>query len=131
AIQGEFDFEVEAGSTQPMNETARRQQAVAMLNAMGPLIGTVVDPVRMALHVLQHGFGVKDPTQFIMQMPPMMPPGPEAGPGGLPPGMAAPGGEPGPQEPPMGDNQSMGPGGTAASVPPAILNQLSGQVGLG
>lgn len=131
AIQGEFDFEVEAGSTQPMNETARRQQAVAMLNAMGPLIGTVVDPVRMALHVLQHGFGVKDPTQFIMQMPPMMPPGPEAGPGGPPPGMAAPGGEPGLQEPPMGDPQSMGPGGTAPSVPPAILNQLSGQVGLG
>lgn len=131
AIQGEFDFEVEAGSTQPMNETARRQQAVAMLNAMGPLIGTVVDPVRMALHVLQHGFGVKDPTQFIMQMPPMMPPGPEAGPGGPPPGMAAPGGEPGLQEPPMGDNQSMGPGGTAPSVPPAILNQLAGQVGLG
>ena len=129
AILGEFDFEVEAGSTQPMNETARRQQAVAMLNALGPLIGTVIDPFKMAVHVLQHGFGVKDPASFLMQQMPMMPPGP-GGPGG--PGGAAPGGEPGLQEPPMGDDQSGGPGGTApGGIPPAILNQLQSQVGLG
>ena len=35
-IEGEYDFTVEAGSTQPQNETFRRQQAVAMMNALGP-----------------------------------------------------------------------------------------------
>lgn len=124
AIQGEFDFEVEAGSTQPMNETARRQQAVAMLNSLGPLIGMVIDPFKIAAHVLQHGFGVKDPSQFLMQGMPMMP--------GAPAGAGAGGGEPGMQEPPMGDTQSGGPGGSApGGIPPGILNQLAGQVGLG
>jgi hypothetical protein len=124
-IQGEFDFEVEAGSTQPMNETARRQQAVALMNALGPLIGVVIDPAKVAAHVLQHGFGIKDPSQFMMAMP-MMPPGPEGG------SAPTPGGEPGMQEPPMGDTQSGGPGGSApGGIPPEILNQLAGQIGLG
>jgi hypothetical protein len=118
AIQGEFDFEVEAGSTQPMNETARRQQAVAMLNSLGPLIGMVIDPAKIAAHVLQHGFGIKDPSQFLMAMP-MMPPGP-GGEGGDP---AAPKGEPGMQPPPMGDNVA-----DEGGIPPEIIAQLQGQM---
>lgn len=127
AIQGEFDFEVEAGSTQPMNETARRQQAVAMLNALAPLIGVVIDPSKIAAHVLQHGFGVKDPQSFLMAMPPPMPTGPEGGPSAEPQqqGMGPPKGEPGMQPAPMGDNQV-----DAGGIPPEILAQLAGQIGL-
>ena len=35
-IKGEFDFEVEAGSTQPQNETFRRQSAMQLVDAMAP-----------------------------------------------------------------------------------------------
>ena len=65
-IQGEYDFEVEAGSTQPQNETVRRQTATAMMEAMQPFIDMgVVDPITLAMHVLREGFGVKDPSKFI------------------------------------------------------------------
>jgi len=131
-IQGEYDFEVEGGSTQPMNETARRQQAVSMLSALAPMIGTVIDPMKMAVHVLQNGFGIKNAQEFLIQMPPMgMPGAPPAGPGGPEGAMGAPGGQPGMQDAPMGDNQSGGPGGTApGGIPPEIMAQLQGQVGL-
>lgn len=86
-IEGEFDFQVEAGSTQPMNETFRRQSAMQMMDAMAPFVQMgVVDPQKLAEHVLRNGFGVKDPSSFMAQMPPMTGvPGPE-GPG-MPPGM--------------------------------------------
>jgi hypothetical protein len=44
-IAGEFDFGVEAGSTQPKNDSARAQQAVAAMTTFGPLMGTVINPV--------------------------------------------------------------------------------------
>lgn len=69
-LTGEYDFTVEAGSTQPMNETVRRQQAIAMMNAMEPFLGTVVDPKAMAIYALQHGFGVRNPERFLVQAPP-------------------------------------------------------------
>ena len=56
-ILGEYDFSVEAGSTQPMNDTIRKQQAVSLLNAIAPLVGTVIDPAALAIHVLEDGFG--------------------------------------------------------------------------
>ena len=128
-IAGEFDFEVEAGSTQPMNETVRRQEAQALMNAVAPFIQMgVVNPMELAKHVLQFGFGIKNPSKFLM-MPPPMP--------GLPPGqdpsMAAPPDEFGLdgmggmnlQPPPMGDNADM------SSAPPEVVAQLAGQVGLG
>lgn len=84
SIQGQFDFSVEAGSTQPMNESFRRQSAMQMLDAMGPFIQAgVVDAGKLAEHVLRNGFGVKDPSSFIVQ-PPMMG-GAPAGPAGMPP----------------------------------------------
>lgn len=73
-VEGEFDFDVEAGSTQPQNETFKRQQAIALMNTMAPLIGAVVDPMAIAMHVLRDGFGIKNPERFIVAAPPMMPP---------------------------------------------------------
>jgi hypothetical protein len=94
SIQGEFDFVVEAGSTQPQNESFRRQSAMQLLDAMAPFISAgVVDPSKLAEHVLRNGFGVKDPGSFMMPPPapmgaPGMPPGmpgmPAEGAGGMP-----------------------------------------------
>lgn len=69
-IQGEFDFTVEAGSTQPQNETFRRQSAMQLLDTMAPFLSLgVVDPAKLAEHVLRNGFGIKDPSLFIMPPP--------------------------------------------------------------
>lgn len=139
-IEGEFDFTVEGGSTQPQNETFRRQQALAMMNALGPFIGSVVDPQRIVHHVLQFGFGVKSPGKFMMQAPPMMPPGQP----GVPPDAAQPtaGPQPGagagmdaPQMDPREllaaqqgrDLTQVGQGG----IPPEIVAQLQQQMNLG
>lgn len=71
-IAGEFDYEVEAGSTQPMNESFRRQSALQLVDAMAPFVGSgVVNPQALARHVLQFGFGIKDPTMFMGQQQPM------------------------------------------------------------
>jgi len=73
-IAGEYDFVVEAGSTQPMNETFRRQSAMQLMDAVAPLISMgVVNPMAIADHVLRMGFGIKDTSQFI-QAPPPPPP---------------------------------------------------------
>jgi hypothetical protein len=160
-IRGEFDFSVEGGSTQPQNDTFRRQQAVAMMNALGPMIGQVIDPLEMAKYVLQQGFGIKNPSKFLMSPPPPvgpdgqpLPPDPNAPPEGPPQG----GPPPPPQGPPpglggMGGNGGSGmdapqmdprellaaqqnplgglaqPGG--GGIPPELLRQLQGQMGLG
>ena len=93
-ISGEFDYEVEAGSTQPMNESFRRQSALQLVDAMAPFVGSgVIDPQALARHVLQAGFGIKDPTMFLGPgpqqmgpegMPPEQPMLPEGGPAGPP-----------------------------------------------
>lgn len=86
-ILGEFDFEVEAGSTQPVNESFRRQMALQMVDAMAPFVGAgVVDMAALARHVLQFGFGVKTPEAFLAQ-PQQPQPGMEGAPpqGGPPP----------------------------------------------
>ena len=127
-IIGEYDFSVEAGSTQPMNDTIRKQQAVSLLNAMAPLIGTVIDPMALAKHVLQQGFGIKNPDKFIMQQPPMpMGPeqgGPEGGPDaamGMPPDMGA-------MMPPTAPEA--GAFAPTGGGPPELLAQMQGQMGL-
>lgn len=40
ALQGDFTFQVEAGSSQPQNESFRRQQAMQMMDVFGGHIGT-------------------------------------------------------------------------------------------
>ena len=73
-IQGEFDFSVEAGSMQPLNEAYRRQSALQFLQVIGPFLGNgVLDPRAVAMHVLKDGFGLSHPEKFIM------PPNPNAG----------------------------------------------------
>jgi len=115
---------VEAGSTQPINDTIRKQQAVSLLNAMAPLVGTVIDPAALAKHVLTAGFGIKDPEKFMMQQQPQQPGGPEGAPPGagpeagqMPPGM--------PITP-----QPEGAFSPTGGVPPELLAQIQGQMGV-
>jgi len=118
-IEGEFDFEVEGGSTQPLNAQTRRQEAISLLNAVGPLIGTVIDPFELTKHVLQYGFDIKNPEKFLVSQPMMAPaPPPEEG-------------VPAPEEvaPPAGPPPPDMLGGTDA-VPPELLAQMMGQTGL-
>lgn len=126
-IVGEYDFDVQAGSTQPMNDTIRRQQAVSLLNAVAPLVGSVIDPAALARHVLEDGFGVKDPDKFLMGQAPQPQPGQEPGGGPVPPQGA-------PMPPGMGGAPvPQAPGGAFAptgGVPPELLAQLQGQMGM-
>lgn len=90
-VQGQYDFHVAAGSTQPMNESFRRQSAMQLLEVMAPFIGSgIVDATKLAEHVMREGFGIKDAQSFIVQQQPA---GPEMGgmppeAGGMPPEMA-------------------------------------------
>lgn len=86
-LEGDFDFEVVAGSTQPHNESFRRQMALQMVDAMAPFAGAgIIDMPKLAAYVLQQGFGVKNPDEFIAQ--PQVPMG--APPTGQPPVPASP-----------------------------------------
>jgi hypothetical protein len=131
-ISGEFDFDVEAGSTAPVNESFRRQMALQMVDAMSPFAGAgLINMPALAAHVLQFGFGIKNPDQFIQQAPPP----PEMG-GGMPPEGAMP-----PQEmmPPQGGAPMPDMGGGApmqmspdqmSGVDPSVLAALSSRLGM-
>lgn len=124
-ILGEFDFEVEAGSTQPVNESFRRQMALQMVDAMVPFVSAgIVDAAALARHVLQFGFGVKTPEAFLAA--PQQPMPPEAAPqGALPAGAEMSGG-------PMPDMGAMPPTGgmpMPSPVNPQVLSSIAGQVG--
>jgi hypothetical protein len=124
-IAGEFDFDVEAGSTAPVNESFRRQMALQMVDAMSPFAGAgLINMPALAAHVLQFGFGIKNPDQFIQQAPPP----PEMG-EGMPPEMGMPpqGGMPMP--PDMGGMTSQGApsaGPVPVAPPPSSPDALSG-----
>ena len=132
-IVGEYDFTVQAGSTQPMNETIRKQQAISLMNAVAPLVGTVIDPAALAMHVLEFGFGIQEPDKFLMQQPPpeMMAEEGEMPPeeGGVPPEMIG-----GPPIPPEMMGAGVGPSpelfAPTGGIPPEILAQLQNQMGL-
>lgn len=94
-IQGDFDFEVEAGSTEPYNESFRRQAALQMVDAMAPFVGAgVVDPSALARHILQYGFGIKNTAAFMAPPQPQQMIGPDGQPmppeGQVPPGALGP-----------------------------------------
>ena len=121
-IIGEYDFSVEAGSTQPMNDTIRKQQAVSLLNAMAPLVGTVVDPAALARHVLTMGFDIKDPDKFIIQ---------QQTPQDMEVAAAEAGAAPTPfGQTPVPDGPDMGAFAPTGGVPPELLAQLQGQMGM-
>lgn len=93
-LQGDFVFEVEAGSSQPQNESMRRQSALQLMDVMSPVMGSgLLNDQKFIEHVLRNGFGIKNAEEF-MGPGLMPPPGPE-GAGGeqlppeaqLPPGM--------------------------------------------
>jgi hypothetical protein len=153
-IQGEFDFEIEGGSTQPVNESFRRQMAMQVVDAMAPFAGAgIIDMPKLAAYVLQYGFGIKNGGSFITTPPPPPEPaGPEEqggapenveGPGaevpmGPPPGMPPmpPQGMPPQGLPPEAMMQGMPPQGgmppglppELASLPPEVLMQLMQQM---
>lgn len=123
-IAGEFDYEVEAGSTAPANDSFRRQMALQMVDAMAPFAGAgIVNMPALAAHVLQFGFGVKNPDQFVTAGPPPMPeqaPAPEQ----MPPE----------QMPPEGMPQSnlgaMAPAPDTSQVDPAVIQALISRMGM-
>lgn len=137
-LQGEFDFEVEGGSTQPVNETVRRQQAVQVVDAMAPFVNTgIIDMAKLAGYLLTYGFGIKDGGSFILPPPPPQSPAPEPQPQPqqmpqqMPMGMP-PQGMPQGMPPDMGQGMPM-PGMEGlppelASLPPELLMQLMQQM---
>jgi len=124
-ITGEYDFSVQAGSTQPLNDTIRKQQAISLLNAVAPMVGTVIDPQALAVHVLESGFGIKDPEKFLMQAPDQAVAAEE---GQIPPEGEA------PMAPQPVDPGIMAPQGGAfaptGGIPPELLLQLQNQMGM-
>ena len=87
------------------------------MNAVGPLLGTVIDPAELARYVLQFGFGIKNPEKFMVQGMGEQPPPEE----GAPPAMT------GNMEPgPIPEQVFEATGG----VPPELLSQLQGQMGM-
>jgi hypothetical protein len=114
-LEGDFDFEVVAGSTQPNNESFRRQMALQMVDAMAPFAGAgIIDMGKLAAYVLQQGFGVKNPDEFIMQQQPPM--APEMGGAGAPPPQGP---------PPVPAEQGAGP----LTGDPAMLQAMLAQQG--
>lgn len=67
-IKGEFLFKVQAGSTQPTNETTRRTNAITAMQLLAPYaeIG-IVDPVQLLKHVMQEGLDIKQPEKLMTQ----------------------------------------------------------------
>lgn len=128
-IQGQFDFEVEAGSTQPQNESFRQQQALQLVDAMTPF-GEFVNPMMLAQHVLR-AFGIKDPGSYMMdpagQGQGQAPPGGQP-PGGAPPGGAPPGGGQMMSAPTAGVEQPAE--SPIEGIPAELVAQLVGKTGL-
>lgn len=125
-IIGEYDFSVEGGSTQPMNETIRKQQAVSLMNAVAPLVGVVIDPAALAKYVLQTGFGVKNPDKFLIQ------PGQQT-PQDLQAAQTESGGVLNPfggAQAPIPESPDLGAFAPTGGVPPELLAQLQGQMGM-
>jgi len=74
-IKGEFDFEVQGGSTEPRNETFRRQSALQIVDASMPFIEAgVVNMPALYQELLSKGFGIKDAGRFVNQPEPPPPP---------------------------------------------------------
>ena len=73
-IEGDFDFTVEAGSTQPKNEVFRQKQAVDLLNTLSPFLGSgMLNDASLIVHVMREGFGVQRPERFLGPMAGMDP----------------------------------------------------------
>jgi hypothetical protein len=131
-IQGEYDFEVVGGSTQPKNEQQKRTIAMEMLQTLAPFaqMGIINLPALLE-QVLKDGFGVVNAGQFLVDdqgpaaglgaPPEEMEPDPEAQGGGGPEEMMAMMGSGAPEGPPPEE---------VAGIPQQLMAQLQGQMGL-
>ena len=89
---------------------------------MAPLVGTVVDPAALAKHVLTMGFDIKDPDKFIIQ---------QQTPQDMEVAAAEAGAAPTPfGQTPVPDGPDMGAFAPTGGVPPELLAQLQGQMGM-
>ena len=134
-IQGKFDFEVQGGSTEPQNETFRRQSAMQLVDVSMPFMqaGVVNEPA-LYHELLQKGFGVKD-AQRLIKPPEQQQQGPPEQQQGPPPqGELPPGGGGMQQGPPPGQmppqNMPGGPpsGGPPPGAPPPEIMQMLQQL---
>ena len=75
ALQGDFTFNVEAGSTQPQNESFKRQQALQMMDVLGGFMGTGLLNDQEVLAQVMRLNGWHDVERFMG--PGMPPPVPE------------------------------------------------------
>lgn len=114
-ISGEFDFRVEAGSTQPQNEALRVQRAIQMLSILTPFAQTGQINVDALLRWALEQFGIVGVDRWVQQT------------GGIPGLQQAgtpPGGTP-PQTPVQGTDNQIG----GQTELPGAINQLNAQVG--
>jgi hypothetical protein len=80
-LQGEFFFDVEAGSTSPNNESFRRQQASTLMQDFGALIGSGLLNDQYFISQVLRLNGFSNPTKFLGPgIPPPPPPAPPAPP---------------------------------------------------
>ena len=143
-IRGEYLFKVQAGSTQPTNESTRRTNAITAMQVLGPFIGPIVDPVQLVKHVMVEGLDIRQPEKLLT--PPAMQQlaqaqaalgqGQEQGQGqgfGTDPSLQGAQGVGAPQADPAAllaiQQQSQTVNGVPG-IPDPITDQLSGQVGL-
>jgi hypothetical protein len=123
-IAGEFDFNVEAGSTAPRNEAFRRDMAMQIVSAMQPFAQAgLVNLPKLAEYVLSTGFGVKNAGAFL-QSPDQQGPPPDQG-GAVSPDQAALG-APGAAPDQMAAMQSEQGG---QGLPPELMAALQGGQG--
>lgn len=67
-IKGEFDFEVEGGSTVPKNDVQRKEDAKEMLQTFGPFMAWgLIQPLPLVSYALQYGWDVKNPAKFLTE----------------------------------------------------------------
>lgn len=107
-LEGDFDFEVVGGSTQPNNEAVRRQMALQMVDAMAPFASAgIVNMQELAGYVLQQGFNIKNPEKFLSMPEQQMP---QQG------------------QPPMGGPEGASPQGALPAGPPQMGGELPPEV---
>jgi len=126
-ISGEFDYEVAAGSTEPQNETFRRQSALQLVDASMPFLQMgVANPLGLYMYVLQKGFGVKDVGPLVMRPEEAAPPqgDPNAQQMQAPPGQQ--GGAP-PAEPQQMNAPTQNPGDAPGQFPSGAVPPPPGQ----
>lgn len=133
-IQGEYKFQVAAGSTQPVNESLKRQQAGQLMDSMGQFVGSGLLNDQYFLTQILKLNGFNNVEMFLGPgLPPPMPPEAPAPAQEAPlppdPSMMPPG------APPMGMPPGAMPPGAEAGLPPtlppellaALMAQMGGQ----